>query len=85
MRCEEEERGGDADSDNPDPFILEGLSSASSNDDSDDNTVPQNAPGGRGRLANGKAFRESLKRRLFRAQEKRRERRAARRAEARGL
>jgi hypothetical protein len=36
MRCEEEERGGDdLDSDNPDPFIAEGLSSDSGSSDAE--------------------------------------------------
>jgi hypothetical protein len=83
LRCEEEERGGDADSDNPDPFIAEGLSSADS--ESDANHVALAVPMGRDRLSNGKAFREELKRKLFRAHERRRERRATRRAEDLGL
>lgn len=82
LRNEEEERGEDADSDNPDPFIAEGLSST---DDSDNNNIAPAAQPGRTRLNNGKAFREDLKGKLFRALERRRVRRSARRAEARGL
>jgi hypothetical protein len=78
---EQEERGGDVDSDNPDPFIAEGLSSDESESDNNAGLVPppRRRPG-QGRLENGKAFREALKSKLFRAQEKRRERRAARHA-----
>lgn len=80
MDCEEGKRGGDADSDDQDPFIAEGLSTT---DDSDAGAA--GAGPVRGRDNNGKRFREALKRKLFRAKEKKRERQAARRAEARGL
>ncbi|KAJ6529393.1 hypothetical protein B0H19DRAFT_1006730, partial [Mycena capillaripes] len=74
LRAEEKERGGDADSDNPDPFIAEGLSST--DNDSDTNVPPPQAvPGGRDRLSNGKALREDLKRKLLEAHERRRQRR----------
>jgi hypothetical protein len=64
MECEE-----DPDSDDPDPFIAEGLSESDSNID---------MPGGpaRGRDSRGKQFREALKAKLFRAKEKRRQQRA---------
>ncbi|KAJ7718732.1 hypothetical protein B0H16DRAFT_1599621 [Mycena metata] len=84
MRCEEEERGGDdLDSDNPDPFIAEGLSSDGDSSDAEGNLGRRAA--GADRLTNGKLLREALKERLFRAKEKRTRRRAARRAEELGV
>ncbi|KAF7368124.1 DDE Tnp4 domain-containing protein [Mycena sanguinolenta] len=77
MECEDRERGGDVDSDNPDPFIAEGLSSTDDNSD-----AGIDAPEGtRGRDNAGKRLRENLKAKLLRAKQKRRERRATRRAE----
>lgn len=76
------ERGGDADSDDPDPFIAEGLSSDDSSDAGSDG-VAASGPALRGRDNDGKRFREALKMRLFRAQERRRERERAKRAEER--
>lgn len=72
MDCEEEERGGDGDSDSPDPFIAEGLSSA----DDDSDVGGRYVDTVRGRNTVGKRFREVLKGKLFRAKEKRRVRRA---------
>ncbi|KAJ7698403.1 hypothetical protein B0H17DRAFT_1006841 [Mycena rosella] len=85
LRSEAQERAADIDSDDPDPFIAEGLSST--DDDSEGNGVfaQQGAAGSRTRLSHGKVFREDLKGRLFRAHDRRRARRAARRAEAHGL
>jgi hypothetical protein len=82
MECEEKERGEDTDSDHPDPFIAEGLSS------SDDGSSASDVGAGgaaRGRNSDGKRFREALKAKLFRSQEKKRQRRPARRAEEWGL
>ncbi|KAJ7125827.1 hypothetical protein C8R43DRAFT_958295 [Mycena crocata] len=84
LRSEEVERGGEADSDDPDPFIAEGLSSAD-DDSENDNAGPPPQVGLGTRLSNGKNFREVLKGKLFRAQERRRERCAAQRALARGF
>lgn len=81
MECEERERGGDPDSDDPDPFIAEGLST----DDSESDTPAVAAGPTRGRNNNGKRFRVALKAKLMRAKERRRERQAARRAEERGI
>lgn len=81
MECEEEERGGDADSDNPDPFIAEGLSST----DDDSDAVAEVGRRTRGRDTDGKRLRQTLKAKLFRTMEKRRERQAAMRAENRRL
>lgn len=81
MECEEEERGGDPDSDDPDPFIAEGLSST---DNSDLDAAVGAAPI-RGRNTDGKRFREVLKGKLFRAKERRRTQNARRRAEERDL
>lgn len=78
MQCESDERA-DTDSDNPDPFIAEGISSSS---DSDLN-VELRPPRGRavaGRLQDAKRRREELKNILFRAKE-RNARRHARRME----
>ena len=75
--CEQEERGGeDLDSDNPDPFIAEGLSS---DDASSDAGIGPQPGGNRDRLTEGKRLRETLKEKLFRAKEKRRQKKAARR------
>lgn len=78
MQCEEEERGGeDADSDNPDPFIQEGLSST---DDDSDTPLPRAQRTG-ARLSDAKIFRQRLKEKLFRSKEKRAQHRAERRAQ----
>ncbi|KAF8170812.1 hypothetical protein K438DRAFT_1773494 [Mycena galopus ATCC 62051] len=72
-----EERGGeDLDSDNPNPFVAEGLSS---DDASSDPGLVSQQGGNRDRLTEGKRLRETLKEKLFRAKERRRQRRAARR------
>jgi hypothetical protein len=65
MQCEEEERGGDTDSDVQDPFIAEGLS------DDEDEEIPGAAVGAqpRGRNTAGKSFREALKAKLMRSLE----------------
>lgn len=84
MNCEEAEREEDADSDDLDPFIAEGLSST---DDEGDGGAGADAAAGemRGRNTEGKRFREALKAKLMRATDRRRQRRAARRAEVRGV
>jgi hypothetical protein len=83
IRCEEEERGGDdIDSGNPDPFIAEGLSSDSG---SSDPGIAIGRCGAGDRLDEGKQLRETLKEKLFRAKERRRQRRAGRCAENYGL
>jgi hypothetical protein len=82
MQCEDEQRGPESDDDAvmADPFINEGLSSSSS--DSDANValgsagIPVHA---------GKAKRETLKRRLFRAKERRRRHRARRQQQELGM
>jgi hypothetical protein len=75
MQCEEDEHT-DNGSEYEDPFIAEGLSSSSSDDDGDSAPLPrpsQNANLQRLRVA--KAQREKLKRALFRAKDRRRQRR----------
>jgi hypothetical protein len=68
MICEEEESSREGGSREWwDSFIDEGMSSAS---DSDDNTPPVAARRASRRLQKGKAHREKLKQRLFRAKEK---------------
>jgi hypothetical protein len=80
IQCEEEERGGDdLDSDNPDPFIAEGLSSDSGSSGEELNHRRRGVAGDR--LSNGKELREELKAKLFRSKERRIRRRTARRAE----
>lgn len=79
MQCEEEERGGDADSDDPDPFIAEGMSS--SDEDSDSQVLPAERYGNGSRKSQGKAKRKLLKELYFAAKEKRSQRRAERRAQ----
>lgn len=72
MQCEEEERGGDGDDEAvmADPFIDEGLSSTSGSE-------ADNAPPLAGiQVHAGKSKREQLKRRLFRAKERRSRHRA---------
>jgi hypothetical protein len=84
IRCEEEERGGDdPDSDNPDPFIAEGLLSDSGSSDAEVTLGRQEGSGDR--LTEGKQFREMLKAKLFRSKERHCRRKAARRAEDLGL
>jgi hypothetical protein len=79
MRNEEQERGGDdPDSDNPDPFIAEGMSSDGGSSDAG---LDVERRGGGDRLNEGKKLREQLKEKLFRAKERRQRRRAARRVE----
>lgn len=77
MACEEEERkarGEDSSEVDNDPFILQGLSSSSS--DSDNNEPPTGSAGRTGtRVQAARARREALKEALFKAKE----RRAARR------
>lgn len=70
MMCEDAERSEDEER-APDPFIAEGLSSSS---DTDLNILPAQARGSlsQQRLRAGKARRESLKRSLLRAKERRR-------------
>jgi hypothetical protein len=68
MKCEEEEDGKEVGYDRWD-FIDEGLSESSS--DSDDNVAATAHRGSSGRLRAGKAQREKLKRRIFRAKERR--------------
>ncbi|KAL1937494.1 hypothetical protein VTO73DRAFT_13146 [Trametes versicolor] len=67
MECEAEEREADDDADD-DPFILEGLSSSSS--ESDGEAPSAAASNGHRGLDAAKARREELKRALFRAKEK---------------
>ncbi|KAF8197179.1 hypothetical protein K438DRAFT_1967426 [Mycena galopus ATCC 62051] len=83
MQSEDAERGsaGDADAVMDDPFIADGLSSASS---SEGNVGPA-LQGGGTRLQDGKAKREHLKLRLFKAKDKRRRHRAQRQREELGL
>jgi hypothetical protein len=81
MQCEEEERGPVSDDEAvmADPFIDEGLSSSS---DSEGNSrqVPANIP-----VHAGKAKREQLKRRLFKAKERRSRHRIQRRQQEFGM
>jgi hypothetical protein len=81
MECEDTERDAEAEEDAvmADPFINEGLSSSS---DSDANAAY--APPGT-RFHAGKTKREDLKRRLFRAKEKRRRHRARRQRQELGI
>jgi hypothetical protein len=85
MQCEEEERGDSSDDEAAmaDPFIDEGLSSSSN---SSANEAPQQrSRGNNPRLQSGKAKRESLKRALFKAKERRMQNRARRQREELGL
>lgn len=81
MQCEEEERGPVSDDEAvmADPFIDEGLSSSS---DSEGNSrqAPANIP-----VHAGKAKREQLKRRLFKAKERRSRHRIQRRQQEFGM
>ena len=72
MQCEEDERMDD-DSEHEDPFIAEGLSSSSSDDDAP-LLRPSRNPNLQ-RLRTAKAQRERLKRALFRAKDRRRQQR----------
>jgi hypothetical protein len=77
MQCEEDERMDGDGSEYEDPFIAEGLSSSSSDDDGD-NAPPLRRPSQNAnlqRLRVAKARREKLKRALFRAKDRRRQRR----------
>jgi hypothetical protein len=71
MQCEEDERIDDDDGQHEDPFIAEGLSSSSSDDDTPP-LQPSRNPNLQ-RLQAAKAQRESLKRALFRAKDRRRQ------------
>ncbi|KAJ7738854.1 hypothetical protein DFH07DRAFT_778917 [Mycena maculata] len=81
MQREAEERGADDDDEAvmADPFIEEGLSSES---DSEENTRPTQPSA---RVHHGKAKREQLKRRLFRAKERRKRHREQRQRQELGL
>ncbi|KAJ7763541.1 hypothetical protein DFH07DRAFT_956352 [Mycena maculata] len=82
MQCEDEERGPDTDDEAvmADPFIEEGLSSSS---DSKANAAPLAPAAIRGHA--GKAKREDLKRRLFKAKERRKRHRARRQQQELGM
>jgi hypothetical protein len=81
MQCEEQERGADSDDEAvmADPFINEGLSSTS---ESEENTgLAQNGT----RVHVGKAKREELKRRLFKAKARRNRHRERRQRQELGM
>ncbi|KAJ6538041.1 hypothetical protein B0H19DRAFT_1270413 [Mycena capillaripes] len=85
MQREEVERGAESDEEAvmADPFIAEGLSSSS---DSSANEAPRTRGGSNlTRLQTGKAKRESLKRALFKAKERRARHREHRRREELGM
>lgn len=89
MQCEDEEREDEEpDSDHVDPFILEGLSSGSSDSDVNAHAPAAPAQGQRSattRLREAKAYREYLQERLFAHKDKRAKQRAEQRRAMRSL